>query len=132
MKLDHVALRVSDMERAIRFYQEKIGLPLMFDQTDDTHHERFAFLRIEGGNLELLQTLDEHNQPLPYTPPTPDASNCPHVALGTDDLDAILALCAREEIPVLKGPLEIPGQVRWVYLLDPDRNILEFVQWLNP
>ena len=35
-----------------------------------------------------------------------------------------------KRIPILKGPLEIQGQVRWMYLADPDNNILEFVQWL--
>ncbi len=129
MKMDHVALRVADMDRAIRFYQEKIGLRLMFDQTDDTHHERFAFLEVEGCNIELLQMLDEHNQPAPHTPAAPDASHCPHVALKTEDMDALLAKCQSEGIPILKGPLEIPGQVRWVYLLDSEQNILEFVQW---
>lgn len=129
MKMDHVAVRVADMERAIGFYRDKLGLPLMFDQTDEAHHERFAFLELEGGNIELLQILGEDNQPLPYTPPAPDASNCPHIALSTDNLDAMLEKCGHENIPVLRGPFEIPGQVRWVYLLDPDTNILEFVQW---
>ena len=35
----------------------------------------------------------------------------------------------RDDIPVVKGPMEIPGMVRWVYTHDPDRNIIEFVQW---
>jgi catechol 2,3-dioxygenase-like lactoylglutathione lyase family enzyme len=131
MKLDHVALRVADLARAIQFYQEQIGLSLLFQQVDESHHEAFAFLELDGGNLELLQVLDETNAPMPYTPAPPARGYCPHVALGTEDMEDMLTLFEREGIPILKGPLEIPGQVRWIYVLDPDQNILEFVQWLD-
>lgn len=131
LTLDHVAIEVSDMDASIAFYTQKLGLELMFDKTDVEHHERFAYLKLNGGNLELLQALDESNQPKPFLPMALRASNCPHIALRTDNLDALILKVAKENIPVLKGPLEIPEQVRWVYLLDPDKNILEFVQWLR-
>ncbi|HPO17213.1 MAG TPA: VOC family protein [Candidatus Hydrogenedentes bacterium] len=131
LTLDHVAIEVSNMDTSIAFYTQKLGLELMFDKTDVEHHERFAFLKLDGGNLELLQPLDESNQPKPFVPIELRASNCPHIALVAEDLDALMSKVAQENIPVLKGPLEIPGQVRWVYLLDPDNNILEFVQWFH-
>ena len=28
------------------------------------------------------------------------------------------------------GPLEISGRVKWVYVSDPDNNVIEFIQWL--
>ncbi len=129
-RLDHVALRVADLDAAIAFYTEKIGLRLMFLELDPDHHEAFAFLELDGGNLELLQMLDEQNRPLPFTPSVPTPPYCPHVALGVDDLDAVLEKAQREGLALLKGPLEIPGKVRWLYLADPDQNVLEFVQWL--
>lgn len=129
-RLDHVALRVADLDASIVFYTEKIGLRLMFRELDPEHHEAFAFLELDGGNLELLQMLDEENLPLPHTPPVPAPPYCPHVALGVDDLDAVLEKARRDGLALLKGPLEIPGKVRWLYLADPDQNVLEFVQWL--
>ena len=44
-------------------------MKLMFQKKDEEHHEAFAFLELEGGNLELLQALDEDNQPVPFDPP---------------------------------------------------------------
>ncbi len=129
-RLDHVALRVADLDASIAFYTEKIGLRLMFRELDPEHHEAFAFLELDGGNLELLQMLDGENLPLPHTPPAPAPPYCPHVALGVDDLDAVLEKARRDGLALLKGPLEIPGKVRWLYLADPDQNVLEFVQWL--
>jgi lactoylglutathione lyase len=130
LKADHFAFAVSDLDRAIRFYTETLGLRLMFRRLDEEHHEAFAFLELDGGNLELLQALDVENRPLPFTAPTLREPYCPHLALGCEDLDSVCARLNEKGITVLKGPLEIPGSVRWLYLADPDNNVLEFVQWM--
>ena len=125
---DHMAFEVSDMDAALAFYEGVLGMKLMFRKTDEEHHEEFAFLELDGGNLELLRTLSKSAIPNPQSP-IPN-SYCPHLALKTDDLDGVVRMLNEKRIPILKGPLEIPGQVRWMYLADPDNNILEFVQWL--
>ena len=53
------------------------------------------------------------------------------IALATGDLDQLLERLEQEGIPIVKGPLEIPATVRWLYVADPDRNIIEFVQWTS-
>jgi len=129
-KLDHVALEVSDLDAALSFYTQILGLEVIFEKMDPEHQERFAFLRLEGGNLELLQSL---HPPIPSGSSTPQAvrpSLCPHAAIATQDLEEVIARLKTAGLPILKGPLEIPGQVRWLYFSDPDGNILEFVQWL--
>lgn len=131
-RLDHIAIRVSDMQAAIAFYTEKLGLELLFHKVDREHRESFAFLQLEGGNLELLQLLDQQGQPLPMEPPVVEKPYCPHLALASDDLDEDVARLHRHSIPLLDGPLEIAGSVRWLYFCDPDNNVLEYVQWLDP
>jgi catechol 2,3-dioxygenase-like lactoylglutathione lyase family enzyme len=130
MQLDHAAFRVADLDRAINFYTGVFGLRLMFRQEDPDHHEAFAFLEVEGGNLELLQCLDEQNRPVPYDPPKVEPPFTPHLAMKAENLDQLVATLQEKGIPIVKGPLEIPGQVKWLYLTDPDQNVLEFVQWL--
>ena len=118
---DHMAFEVSDMDAALAFYEGVLGMKLMFRKTDEEHHEEFAFVELDGGNLELLRSL---------TPSLRTShSYCPHLALKTDDLDGVVRMLNEKRIAILKGPLEIQGQVRWMYLADPDNNILEFVQW---
>ncbi|MDP8243969.1 MAG: VOC family protein [Candidatus Hinthialibacter antarcticus] len=127
LKLDHVAFPVSDLDASVAFYVEKLGLKLMFQQVDEEHGEAFAFLELEGGNLELLQSL---KTPEAATPPAINDLFCPHVAIQVDDLSEWLSVLEEKEIAVAKGPLEIPGKVKWLYFADPDNNIIELVEWL--
>lgn len=131
LKADHIAFAVSDLDRAIEFYTEVLGLHLMFRKLDEEHHEAFAFLQLDGANLELLQALDERNNPIPFEAPAPREPYCPHLALATSNLDDTCAILREHNVPLLKGPLEIPNSVRWLYLADPDNNVIEFVHWLN-
>jgi catechol 2,3-dioxygenase-like lactoylglutathione lyase family enzyme len=130
-KLDHVAVRVSNLEAATSFYTNELGLKLLFSKLDEIHHEAFCFLQLEGGNLELLQSLDEQNRPRPFAPPPISEPYCPHFAIATDDLATLMSEWKGKGVPVVKGPLEIPNKVKWVYIHDPDNNIIEFVQWLS-
>lgn len=130
-RLDHVALQVSDIDRAIAFYKDVLDLPYLFKKEDRDHGEVFAYLELEGGNLELLARIDASGQPLPYAPRPVEKPYCPHVALGVDDLDASVAHLASRNVPLIDGPLLIPDTVRWLYFSDPDGNVIEYVQWLN-
>lgn len=129
-KLDHVALEVSDLDAALAFYADALNLNLLFRKMDEVHHEAFAFLELEGGNLELLQRLDEQNHPKKRRQREISESCCPHVAIQTPDMNGLVAQLEAKRIPIVKGPLEIPGLVRWIYVGDPDNNIIEFVQWV--
>ena len=124
---DHVAFEVADLDAAIEFYAGVFGMELMFKEVDREHGEAFAFFALDGGNLELLQRLDgEQERPGRGKPGPPW---CPHLALRTDDMDAVVQMLQAHNVPILKGPLEIPGKVRWLYAADPDGTIIEFVQW---
>ncbi len=130
LKNDHVAFQVSDLDAALAFYTGTFGLKLMFSARDEAHHEAYAFLELDGGNLELLQLLDEANQPIPLKKTEPAPPYCPHLALATDDLAALEASLHEKGVAILKGPLLIEDKVTWLYLADLDGNVIEFVQWL--
>jgi catechol 2,3-dioxygenase-like lactoylglutathione lyase family enzyme len=139
LKADHFAFQVSDLDAAISFYTETLGLELLSRELDEVHHEAFAFLELDGANLELLQLLDEDD-----CPPLSDSHQwgedrlegeirqpyCPHLAIQVEDIDRLVATLKEKGVPIVEGPLEIPGKVRWLYVSDPDENVIEFVQWL--
>jgi catechol 2,3-dioxygenase-like lactoylglutathione lyase family enzyme len=126
-KLDHVAFQVSDMDAAVRFYVEKLGFALASRQVDEAEHEEFAFLTLGEVRLELIRDLAQAaDRPPEIRPPY-----CPHLAIGTDDLEKTLAGLKDKGVSILRGPLLIAGQVTWAYLADPDNNVLEYVQWYS-
>ncbi|CAG0933791.1 lactoylglutathione lyase [Thermoflexales bacterium] len=125
LRTDHVALPVSDMDEAIKFYVEKLGLPLLSREVDPVQQEEFTFLALEGGNLELLKSLAH-----PFEKPQLKPPYCPHLALATEDMTATLKLIEEQHLPIVTGPLKIEDKVTWLYIADPDNNVIEFVQWL--
>jgi len=125
-KNDHTAFQVSDMDAAIRFYTGSLGLRLKSRNVNQQEQEAYAFLELEGGNLELIQKLDR-----PFTRPKIEPPYCPHFAIGTDNMAQVVEMSARKGIRVVAGPLEIPGAEKWIYLADPDNNLIEFIEWVS-
>lgn len=127
--LDHFALRVSNMDKALHFYRDILGLKLLSKGIHDEVREEYAFLDLGCGTLELLSNLKwaDHG---PITQVEPNELNCPHLAFQTNDMDDVLRMIERENLKIVKGPLEIEGKERWIYIADPDGNIVEFIHWL--
>jgi catechol 2,3-dioxygenase-like lactoylglutathione lyase family enzyme len=133
-KVDHFAFEILDMDRAVRFYTEKLGLKLIerrlnTEGRDYWGCDEYAILELNGGNLELIRLngntsrtsdIEPHLKP-PY---------CPHIALITEDMDATLKVIEERDISIVKGPFKIEGWTRWLYICDPDGNQIEIVQWL--
>ncbi len=125
-RLDHVALPVSDMEAALHFYGEVLGLKFMFHEVDPVQQEDFAYFELDGGNLELLKSLAH-----PFERPEIKPPYTPHLALATSDMDATLRMIQTQGLHLIKGPMKIESKVTWLYIADPDHNVIEFVQWLD-
>ena len=56
-RLDHIALEVSDMDRALEFYTDKMGFILVSREINDEEKEEFCFLKSDGTSLELISDL---------------------------------------------------------------------------
>ena len=122
---DHLAFQVSDMDAAIAFYVDKLGFRLDSRTVDREHGEEFAYLDLGDLRLELLRNL---TQPT-YRKPEVAPPYCPHLAIQSDDLAAEVARLRAAGVAILAGPLALEGRVTWLYLVDPDNNVLEYVQW---
>ena len=126
MAYDHGAFRVSNLEEAIRFYTEKLGFQFLFRVNSEEFGERGAFLEYNGARLELIEKLG-----VPYRPAKPEPPYCPHLCFEADDMDQGIQMLKENDIPLIDGPNEIPGSERWLYFLDPDHNVLEYIVWLD-
>jgi len=113
--LDHVVLRVADMDRAIAFYEQVLGL----------HIER----RLESIGLVQLRAGSAMIDLVPRTEDEDDGRNMDHFAVQIEAMD-VPALTAH-----LKRHGIDPGEVRRrygaegygssIYITDPDGNTVE-------
>ena len=131
MKIDHFAFEVSDLDASLKFYVDKLGFKLETTFMDLQEHETLAVVETAGGKLELIQVLDENNQPQRFEPVVVRKHFCPHLALQVDDIEKTLANVKRQDVALVRGPLEISSIVKWFYVCDPDQNVIEFFQDLQ-
>lgn len=126
MAYDHGAFRVKNLEKAIQFYTEKLGFNLLFFNDSEQFGEKGAFLEYNGARLELIELIGSN-----YEPAEPERPYCPHLCFETDDMDQVIRRLQENNIPILNGPNEIPNSERWLYFMDPDKNVLEYIIWLD-
>jgi catechol 2,3-dioxygenase-like lactoylglutathione lyase family enzyme len=125
--IDHVVLRVTDIERSLHFYNEILGLPLERVIEDIGVYQ----LRC-GPNLIDLSVLQEGKQLAEK-----DARGIDHLCLTVHgDVDTIVSFVKEQGIPITFGPVELYGATGYgtsIYVLDPDGHTLElkadYPQW---
>ena len=97
--IDHVGIAVSNLDEALRFYTETLGLPA--GPVEDTPERglRIVRVRIGGTELELIEARDWEQTTqryLPYKGP-----GVYHVALRVADVDAAVAEMEQANVPVI-------------------------------
>jgi len=126
MKYDHIAFQVSDIDKAVEFYINKLGFKLRFKSVNQEQKEVCAFIESGEAVIELIQDLSSPFRKREATKPF-----CPHFCIEIDDMKNGLESLKKNNIDIVKGPLEKKGEETWVYFADPDNNILEYIQWLK-
>jgi methylmalonyl-CoA/ethylmalonyl-CoA epimerase len=88
-KIHHLAIAVKDLEEALRFYRDTLGLPVHEQAVREDQGVKAALLTIGESEIELLE---------PLGPDTPvgrflerRGEGIHHICLQTDDIDKELA-----------------------------------------
>ena len=134
----HITLRVSDLERALAFYRDGLGLRPIFDvRLDGPGLEavtgakgatgRMVGLLAPGRGKVCIELLGfEH--PKSERAPQGRYTGYANVSLSVDDLDAAYAACLARGLRPLQKPVEVGG-VRMFFLADPDGTPIELIQF---
>lgn len=130
-RIDHVAIIVHDIEQALVFYRDTLGIVPGVIKEVPTEQVRIAFLPMGGpggSEIELIQ------------PTTPDSSlakylekrgeGLHHICLEVDDIDGALAEMQEKGTPVLDKQPRIAAEGRAIFIHPKAANgvLLELIE----
>ena len=121
MRFLHTRIRVSDLERSVRFYTEHLGF-VEVGRSTSPRGNQLAFVRPKEGGPDLELTY------FPGTGAFTFPEDIFHIALEVDDLDAEAARLAAAGIPLTDGPHRGSSGGAIAFIDDPDRYEIELIQ----
>ena len=123
--INHVGIRVSDLEKARQFYEqlgfEFIAGPIGPEPVAIMEHPsgvniNFILNADSGINENILMDVPEKHPG--YT----------HMSLNVTDLAAVEATLRKLQIAITEGPITFPDGGAMLFIRDPDKNVIEFHQ----
>lgn len=140
--VNHMSFTVSDLDQAVRFYHEVLGLevasvaersPEFSEKATGVRgaHLRIAYLKSRNGAIELIQYLAPPGEKRVGQRCDVGSS---HVCFNVEDFSAMVQRLYEHRVKLVHPPLEIPAGPnkgkRMLYFEDPDGNTLEFIEVL--
>ena len=127
-----VTLGVDDLERALRFYRDGLGLPTPGIVGSEFEHGAVVFIKLQAGvNLALwLRASIAHDSGLPVTPRSATEFTLGHNVRSREAVDAVMAQAERAGAVIVKRGHETFWGGYAGYFQDPDGHLWEVV-W-NP
>jgi tRNA-Thr(GGU) m(6)t(6)A37 methyltransferase TsaA len=131
-RITMVTLGVDDLDRAVRFYRDGLGLPTRGIVGDELEHGAVAFFDLEGGSKLAVWPRRSlaHDAGIPQTPRSPSELSIAHNVGSRHEVDEVMAQAGRAGARIVKPA----GETLWGgyagYFQDPDDHLWE-VAW-NP
>lgn len=122
MKILHTCLNVSDMEKSIGFYTNRIGLTFVSRREIKENNAEIAFLKDEVGNaIELTHWRDKKT--------LTEGDNFDHIAFQVDDIQQSITSLRDHGVTIAMEPYSLKGSSSKIaFIKDPDGNWLELIQ----
>ena len=127
MRIQHVGLVVSDLERSRRFYREAIGL----EEVPRPPNFTFDGAWFRFGEYELHLLAEAHTTGGAGQQDAGAGAErglTHHLAFEVDDLGAACVRLADAGVPLRGGPMPRGDGATQVFFLDPDGYVLEYFQ----
>jgi lactoylglutathione lyase len=118
----HVGLRVGDLDRSLAFYTA-VGYEIV-GQVPDTDIGHLTMIKLPADEFVAIELVHDPNGS------TVGGNRLSHLVVHVDDMDATLSDLADRGIDV--EPPTSPdgsGDFRTTWIVDPDGNRIELVQW---
>jgi methylmalonyl-CoA epimerase len=133
-RIDHIALVVRDIETALRFYRDTLGVEPTVIQDVPTEGVRIAFLPLggpDGIKLELVQPLDQSSGVARFLDKYGEGQH--HICLEVENIDTALQGLTDKGVPVLdESPRpSVDGRAIFIHPKGANGVLYELVQREN-
>jgi len=88
-QIDHLAVLVEDIQQAVAFWRDGLGMEVSHQQDVPTEQARIAFLPVGDSEIELVQPTTDDSGLRRYLEKRGPGMH--HVCLQVDDIEAMLA-----------------------------------------
>lgn len=124
-RINHVGIRVVDLERTRAFY-EQLGFVFLAGPVGP---EPVAIMEHPSGvNLNFILNASAGKAENILMDIPDKLTGYTHVALQVSNLDLVQQQLEQLGLTITEGPIETPEGARFLFIRDPDRNVLEFHQ----
>ena len=123
-QLDYTMIVVSDMQRSVEFYRDKLGIPLKFQSPDWTEFATgTTTLALHGGGIPSTQP--------PAGDPSKVAGAC-SIGFNVDDVDKTYEELKAKGITFVMPPMQREGEgIKLAVAIDPDGLPVSFAQLIG-
>lgn len=98
-RVNHIAVVVPDVEKALGFWRDALGLGLDRVEHNDRESVDIAFLPVGEGEIELLAPTSEDSGVARYLAKT--GGGLHHICLEVDDIDAALESLRAKQVELI-------------------------------
>ena len=122
-QIDYTMVIVSDMNRSVEFYRDKLGIPLKFQSPDWTEFQTGATtLALHGGGVKRdLSAAGDQSK---------NAGTC-SIGFNVDDVDKTYAELKAKGIFFVMPPTQREGEgIKLTVCVDPDGLPISFAQMI--
>lgn len=130
-EIDHLVLRVVDLQKMLRFYGEALGCPLEVNRPDIGLYQLRA-----GRSMIDLVPVDGRLGAMGGAAPGAEGRNLDHLCLRVEPFNEAAIRRTLEPYGVKVGPVEqrigAEGKGPSIYVTDPEGNVVELKGPPNP
>ena len=130
-RVDHIAIIVRNIEQALFFYQDTLGIIPGEIKEVPTEQVRIAFLPVggpHGSEIELIEPTSTNSSLSKFLEKRGEGLH--HICLEVDDIDTALAEMQEKGTPVLDKQPRIAAEGRAIFIYPKATNgvLLELVE----
>ncbi|MEN3974677.1 VOC family protein [Emcibacter sp. SYSU 3D8] len=141
--IHHTSISTGDLDRMLGFYRDLVGIEVLFE-VDFSGAEIEAITALPGakGRVAMLRAANAHIELFEYARPVPETGDpdrpvcnhgLTHICFDVVDLPSEYARLTAAGVPFHCEPQWLGnGTVLTTYARDPDGNVVEFQEILNP